>query len=142
MEECKDCDKKCTDHAVNTSRISVLEDKYSVVVENTSTVSKLSSKVSLLLVFMTMVVIIVSGGALYTFTGINTFKDTYFEDRITLNKELTIMNIENRDLIIDSIDDLEDSMYHKIEKLDDRIDVIDKTVSKMSTKIESFHREN
>lgn len=133
------CSKQCENHSLNTNRISVLESKYKVVEENTTTVSKLSSKVSMLLVFMTLVVFIVSAGALYTYTGVNNFKDVYSDDRIALHKELTITNDKNRKLIIDSINDLDDSIDRKIDVLDNRIDKMTEKVVRMETKIESFN---
>ena len=76
------------EQADQAGRISVLESKYDVIAKNTEVVIKLASKVSLLLTIMSFVVVIVSGGAVYTFTALSNFKDVYAQDRMQFHTQI------------------------------------------------------
>ena len=141
-DNCDNCDRECKEHSNNTNRISILESKYGVVEKTNTTVSKLSSKVSMLLLFMTLIVMIVSGGAIYTFTGVNSFKTMYFNDRIILNKELTNTNDKNRQLIVESINNLDSNINTKINSINVRINSMREHIVKLETKIESSNSNN
>ena len=116
----------------NSERLSVLESKYDVIAKNTEVVIKLAAKVSLLLSIMSFVVVIVSGGAMYTFTALSKFKDVYAEDRIELHTKIVESQKENRILVQDSISKLEDN-------LDDRLDDMEENISKITNKIDRLH---
>ena len=121
------------EQALQASRISVLESKYDVIAKNTEVVIKLASKVSLLLSIMSFVVVIVSGGAIYTFTALSNFKDVYAQDRINLHTQIVDTQKESRLLIQESIDDLEETM-------DSRLDDVERNISVLQTKIDTFHK--
>ena len=121
-EICLDCDKKCSDHLVNGKRIEILEQQYTTVEKNTVSLTKLATKVSILLTVMSFIVILVSGGVIYTFTGLSKFKDTYNEDRIELYNDINHSQDKNRELIQQSIYNLERSLNTKIDKLDSKIE--------------------
>lgn len=127
------------DHLDPSSRLSIMEKKYKVVEDHTVTVSKLSTKVSLLLTIMSFAVIIVSGAAVYTFTGLDKFKDVYNEDRIGVHQLINETQISNRKLIQDSIDALESSLDTRIDdiedNMDERMDSIEKQYIELKTKI-------
>jgi hypothetical protein len=124
----------------NNSRISIMEEKYKVVEDHTITVSKLSAKVSLLLTIMSFCVMIVSGAAVYTFTGLNNFKDIYVEDRIEIHKLINDTQINNRILIEQSIRRLEAALYKRIDVIEDNMEIrmndIEKQYIELKTKIE------
>lgn len=117
----------------NSERISVLESKYDVIAKNTEIVIKLAAKVSLLLSIMSFVVVIVSGGAMYTFTALANFKDVYAEDRLALHNKIVESQKENRILIQDSIHDLESN-------IDDRMDIVERKVEKLGNQIDQLHK--
>lgn len=120
------------EQADQAGRISVLESKYDVIAKNTEVVIKLASKVSLLLTIMSFVVIIVTGGAIYTFTALSNFKDVYAEDRMQFHTQIVDSQDKNRELIQDSIHELEQTM-------DNRLDDVERNISIITTKIDSFH---
>ena len=116
----------------NSERLSILESKYDVIAKNTEVVIKLAAKVSLLLSIMSFVVVIVTGGAMYTFTALSNFKDVYAEDRIVLHEKIVDSQRENRILIQDSIKDLE-------LRMDDRLDDVERNINRITDKIDSLH---
>ena len=113
----------------NSERLSVLESKFDVIAKNTEVVIKLAAKVSLLLSIMSFVVVIVSGGAMYTFTALSTFKDVYAEDRLELHTKIVESQKENRILIQDSISKLEDN-------IDERLDEVEENINRINNKID------
>lgn len=127
------------DYLDPASRLSIMEKKYKVVEDHTITVSRLSTKVSLLLTIMSFAVVIVSGAAIYTFTGLNAFKDVYNEDRIGIYQLVNETQISNRKLIQDSIDSLENSLDTRIDNIEDnmdmRMDAIEKQYIELKSKI-------
>lgn len=127
------------DHLDPASRLSIMEKKYKVVEDHTVTVSKLSTKVSLLLTIMSFAVVIVSGAAVYTFTGLNNFKDVYTEDRIDIHHLINDTQISNRELIQESIISLKVSLDDRIDDIEDnmdgRMDSIEKQYIELKTKI-------
>ena len=134
---CDICDKECKHHEDNLRRISVLENKYTVVEENTITVNKLTSKVSLLLTIMSFVIFIVSGGAIYTFTGLNDFKDIYSLDRMNLQKQISTTQEKNTEKLTNAISSLQDEIGDRLDDFDERMDDFEKGMVKLETKIES-----
>ena len=116
----------------NSERLSVLESKYDVIAKNTEVVIKLAAKVSLLLSIMSFVVVIVSGGAMYTFTALSNFKDVYAEDRLELHTKIVESQKENRILIQDSINKIESN-------IDDRLDDVEANINKINNKIDRLY---
>ncbi len=110
-----------TDH---TARLKILEEQYKIVGQHTEIVNKLSTKVTLLLTIMTATLAIAAAGVVYTFTGVNEFKDIYTKDKIEFKTQL-----------ISSVADIEKSMNANliaIEKnLDKRMDGIERRVIMM-----------
>lgn len=129
------------DHLDPSSRLSIMEKKYKVVEDHSITVSKLSTKVSLLLTIMSFAVIIVTGGAVYTFTGLDQFKDVYNEDRLEIHHLVLESQIENREMVRNSMQRLEnvmDDRYDVIEKgMDDRIKRLEESLDKRLSALEN-----
>ena len=139
MEEIiKNCDtcEFCKDHSSYENRLTVLEKKYDVVEDNTISINKLASKISLLLTIMSIIAMLVAAGALYTFTGINSFKETYAEDRIQLNRELAQMQQDNTKRIETLIENFRASNDIKLGKINDRLRTMETKIIKLETKIE------
>ena len=111
------------------SRLSILEKRYGVVEEHTITVSKLSSKVSVLLTLMSFAVFIVSGAAVYSFTGLDSFKDSYNDDRVEMHRIMNKTQNDNREVITYAIKALEEGVSKKMKEyeigMDTRIDDIE-----------------
>ena len=126
IEPCVNCNKQCDEHTLNTNRISVLEEKYSVVARNTIAVERLNSKVSILLTVMSFIVLLVSGGVMYTFTGLNNFKEVYAKDRLILNTQILQSQENNRKMIAESLQRFEQSLNARMDKLERKIEQMDK----------------
>lgn len=129
------------DNNESSRRITVLEEKYTVIENNTSTVNRLTGKVSLLLTIMSFAVVIVTAGAIYTFTGLNDFKDTYAVDRMELHTQISQAQEKNTEKIQSSIDQLEYSIYNRLDNFDDRLDGLEKGMIKIETKLETTHHK-
>jgi predicted PurR-regulated permease PerM len=134
-----DCTGKCDAHKDTTARLHILEQKYKVVQDNTNTVSRLSDKVSLLLTVLGIIIFIVSAGAIYTYTGVNDFDTKYSSDMIKLHRQLAVTNNNNRDLIISSIDKVEENINIKISELDSRINQMSNDMVRIKTQLEDYH---
>ncbi len=117
-------------HEDTLSRISFLEKQYNIVANNTQTVSRLSGKMSLLITLVLGSLVIITGGVIYTFNGTNNFKDHYNEDKIVFQRQLMegIDNVEES--IKDGIRDLETSMDRRIDKIENRITILETRIKK------------
>lgn len=105
-----------------SARLGILESQYKVVERHTTTVSKLSTKVTLLLTIMTFAAVIATGGVVYTFTGINDFKDSYHIDKIDFQKQI-LTGIGNLGSLMDAkMESIEDKMDDKMEGIEDKMD--------------------
>lgn len=124
------CVQPCIDALVNRKNIEVLEAKLAVVEENTKTVNRLSVKVSLLLYLMSFIITIVSAGALYMFTGLSSFKDTYSEHRLQLQATISQMHNTDKELVRSEIKELLGNIEPQIKELS-------KKVTYLETRIES-----
>jgi len=123
------CTSHCDEHLVRTKQIEILEEKLSVVEENTKTVNKLATKVSLLLTIMSFTVVLVTSAAIYTFTGLASFKETYAEHRLQLHSEISKMHIADKEFIQKEIKTLSDSLDVRISELSRKVTVLETTVS-------------
>ena len=104
---------------------------------NTIAVNKLASKVSLLLTIMSFVIVIVSGGAIYTFTGLNQFKDIYAQDRLNQQIQFAESQRKNTRQLTDAMVDLEHSIGSKIDNMNDRLNNLEKNMIKLQTKLDA-----
>jgi len=104
---------------------------------NTIAVSKLASKVSLLLTIMSFVIVIVSGGAIYTFTGLNQFKDIYAQDRLNLQIQFAESQRKNTRQLTDAMADLEHSIGGKMDNMNNRLNNLEKNMIKLQTKLDN-----
>ena len=111
-------------------------DKLSIIENNNITVNKLATKVSLLLTIMSFVIFIVSGGAIYTFTGLNQFKDIYANDRIKLQIQISESQRKNTKELTHAMSSLENNISRKIDTINDRINNLEKNMIKLQTKID------
>lgn len=123
---------KCDEHATNCARISLMEEKLSVVEANTKMVDKLSTKVSLLLTIMSFTVIIVFSGALYTQIGLANFKDIYNEQRIELSEKVAKTNKEDREFLVNEIKSMSIHIDNRINELSRKITVLETTIARDS----------
>jgi hypothetical protein len=122
------CDKECKSHGEFITKIKILEDKFSVIESNTIVINKLTSKISLLLTIMSFTIVIITGGATYTFTSLNKFKDTYSENRILLQSHLSETQLKNEKFIQKNFKKLEQS-------IDERLDKVEINIVKLESKI-------
>ena len=120
-------------------RITVLEEKYTVIKNNSTIDNRLTTKVSLLLTIMSFAVVIVTAGAVYTFTGLNDFKDSYALDRMELHTQMTASNEKNAEKIQSAINSLEDSIYDRLDDFDHRLDKFEKGMIKIETQLAITH---
>lgn len=125
----KICTQPCVDHVLQSSKIEILESKLALVEENTKTVNRLSTKVSLLLTIMSFVIVMVTSGALYTFTGLSTFKDTYSEHRLQLQADINKMNTEDKEFIRKELKELTNSIDQRISELAKKVSTIEAAVN-------------
>jgi hypothetical protein len=125
----KICTQPCVDHMLQSSKIEIIESKLSLVEENTKTVDRLSTKVSLLLTIVSFIIVIVASGALYTFTGLANFKDTYSEHRLQLQNEIHKINNDDKEFIRKEIKELTNSLENKMSDMQKKIVTIEAAVN-------------
>lgn len=125
-----DLNHKCDEHSTNCARLTLMEEKLSVVEANTKVVDKLSAKVSLLLTIMSFTIVLVFSGVLYTQVGISNFKEMYNEQRIELGEKVTKTNKEDRDFILNEFRILSTNLDGKINELSRKITILETTISR------------
>lgn len=124
-----------TDIENHEKRISILEDKYTLTEKNAINVTALTAKVSILLSIMTFSVIIVSAGTVYTFTGLNTFKDIYASDRLTLHTYISETQKEHADNINQTLSDLENNMDEEFKTIEEKLDKMEHVVNDLKNEV-------
>jgi len=111
----------CEEHNNNSRRISDLEKKFKMCESNTISISNLTGKITILIMIMSFSFTIVSGGAIYTFTGLNKFKDVYATNLIKNQSIMSEIKYNNTEKIQRSIYTLEQNVNNKIDKLNDKL---------------------
>ena len=114
-DDCIECDKHCDKHMENTTKIMILEEKYEIMSKQTNTISALSTKVSLLLTIFSLIIAIVVGGAIYTFTGLSNFNVAYSEDKVKLFEKLSDTENKNKEMFHDSFTTLSYTLNNQIK---------------------------
>ena len=89
---------------------------------------------------MTFSAVIITSGVLYTFIGINEFKDIYTDNRIELHNKISDIQEKHTSKIQDHLRIVSDDINEEIFILSNRVNDLDGSIIKIQTQIKEFHR--